>query len=488
MGYDRVGNRHSRSLTDANTALSSKVPTFTDRKYDRNDWVDDNGDATDANGNYDDNGNSLVVPSGDLTSGAIVPSLTSPASADSYDFENRLIQRYDGTTRVTIAYDGDGNRVRKTVVVGSTTTKTDYLVDDQNPTGYAQVLEEIETVNTGTPTLKRQYVYGHSLISENLIGSPTTIHYYGLDGHGNVRFLLNSSGQITDAYNYDAFGILLDQWPATGQTDNRYLYCGEQWDTDLGLYFLRPRYMNPKAGIFWTMDAFQGRQIDPLSLHKYLFCQANPINHVDPSGNDGELGELLLNISIRVGMYANYLVPVAVNTTIALGTLYIATSAVISVDDTYFGGNHTGSLYDLRDASGNLLIIAVFVTEGLQSVALTPPRPGAVPQPSKTIQVSKSQYPESAQHIEEAQAAGKPAILTVDRSTKVQNRAEALKNTPVMRGSDRDEYPPAVFREGGDGSSVRPIDPSDNRGSGAFIGIQLRDVPDGATVKIEVVE
>jgi len=28
------------------------------------------------------------------------------------------------------------------------------------------------------------------------------------------------------------------------------------------------------------------------SLHKYLYCQGNPINMTDPSGNDGDLGSL----------------------------------------------------------------------------------------------------------------------------------------------------------------------------------------------------
>ena len=42
-------------------------------------------------------------------------------------------------TAVTLQYDGDGNRVAKTV--GGMTTR--YLVDDLNPTGYPQVVEEL---------------------------------------------------------------------------------------------------------------------------------------------------------------------------------------------------------------------------------------------------------------------------------------------------------------------------------------------------------
>ena len=45
-----------------------------------------------------------------------------------------------------------------------------------------------------------------------------------------------------------------------------------------------------------------------------------------------------------------------------------------------------------------------------------------------------------------------------------------------------------MFAEGGKGASVRPIDPSDNRGAGASMGNQLRGYPDGTHVKIEIVD
>jgi hypothetical protein len=53
---------------------------------------------------------------------------------------------------------------------------------------------------------------------------------------------------------------------------------------------------------------------------------------------------------------------------------------------------------------------------------------------------------------------------------------------------DRDEYPPAMFKEGGKDSSVRNIDPSDNRDAGACIGNQCRGLPDGTKVDIEVLD
>jgi hypothetical protein len=71
---------------------------------------------------YDANGN--VVASGGKTF--------------AYDSQNQLTSM-NGRT-VQVLYDGDGNRV--TTVSGATTR---YLVDDLNPTGYAQVVEELAT-------------------------------------------------------------------------------------------------------------------------------------------------------------------------------------------------------------------------------------------------------------------------------------------------------------------------------------------------------
>ncbi len=59
-------------------------------------------------------------------------------------------------------------------------------------------------------------------------------------------------------------------------------------------------YLNPNTGRFWTADSYAGNNEDPLSLHKYLYCEANPINHIDPSGHDGDIGELMVEEEIEV--------------------------------------------------------------------------------------------------------------------------------------------------------------------------------------------
>jgi RHS repeat-associated protein len=203
------------------------------------------------------------------------------SQADQYDFENRMVQRTESGKTVTIVYDGDGNRAKKIITTSTNTMTTWFLVDMVNPTGYAQVLEELSIINSQV-AVTRTYSYGHDLISQQqLVGSGWELHFYGYDGHGNTRFLTDVNGSVTDTYDYDAFGNLI---AGTGSTANNYLFTGEQFDPDVGLYFLRARYHNTQTGRFWTMDTWRGDVFNPLSLHKYLYAELDPVNQFDPSG------------------------------------------------------------------------------------------------------------------------------------------------------------------------------------------------------------
>ena len=42
--------------------------------------------------------------------------------------------------------------------------------------------------------------------------------------------------------------------------------------------------MNPTTGTFISMDTYQGSIFEPVSLHKYLYANANPVMYNDPSG------------------------------------------------------------------------------------------------------------------------------------------------------------------------------------------------------------
>jgi RHS repeat-associated protein len=110
-----------------------------------------------------------------------------------------------------------------------------------------------------------------------------TASFYGYDGGGSVRQLTNSASTVTDSYEYDAFG---NEFTVSGSTPNEFMYWGEQFDSDLGLYYLRARYYNPLTGRFMSRDPEDGHTWDPQSLHKYLYAKGDPVNGIDPLGRD----------------------------------------------------------------------------------------------------------------------------------------------------------------------------------------------------------
>ena len=193
-----------------------------------------------------------------------------------YNSENKLIKAtvQNGVlvTEETYTYDYSGNRTSKTTHRSDGVTEyVKYLNDNSSLTN---VLAEIGSEGS----VQAYYTIGADLISQERDGN---VSVYLYDGHGSVVGLANESGVVTDTYSYDAFGNLLKY---TGSTKNCYRYCGEQFDETTGLYYLRARYMDTSTGRFISQDTYQGTINDPVSLHKYLYANANPVMYSDPSG------------------------------------------------------------------------------------------------------------------------------------------------------------------------------------------------------------
>jgi RHS repeat-associated protein/uncharacterized repeat protein (TIGR01451 family) len=240
-----------------------------------------------------------------------------------FDFENRLRSKDGGA--VTITYDGDGNRATKTAQ-GVTTR---YLVDDVNPTGYLQVLEEV-----ASGAVKVEYTYALTVVSQTrmLNGGPQT-RYYVQDAHGNVTGLTDTAGAVTDTYDYDAWGNVVS---SSGVTVNTRLFAGEELDPDVGLINLRARQYNPSTGRFFTLDPldlttsvgpadmklasaiasvtspytrtalellapdhsrWEGRILEPLNWNRTIYANADPVNRFDPTGRDDTIELILIHVA-----------------------------------------------------------------------------------------------------------------------------------------------------------------------------------------------
>ena len=107
--------------------------------------------------------------------------------------------------------------------------------------------------------------------------------YYLKNSHGDVIGQMDENGNVLTSYAYNAFGEQVSAVAIQGgqkSTANRFLYAGEQYDETSGLYYLRARHYDSKAGRFTQEDTYLG---DGRNLYAYV--HSNPLKYVDPTGH-----------------------------------------------------------------------------------------------------------------------------------------------------------------------------------------------------------
>ncbi len=248
FSYDVVGNRLNKTNTPAvNPVLSTSY------SYNNADQLVSESGVTYI---YDLNGSlASKTDSGGMTT-------------YSYDFDGRMVKVTTPTQTLTYAYDVDGNRIESTGPEGTTR----YQVD--NNRSLSQVLAEF----TSDGTITASYTYADDLISMTRDGQT---YWYHFDGLGSTRMLTDSTGAVTDTYDYDAFGSLIAR---TGTTENPFLFTGQQFDANSGFYHLRARYYSANSGRFISSDPYAGDVFAPKTLHKYIYAECDPVEKTDPTG------------------------------------------------------------------------------------------------------------------------------------------------------------------------------------------------------------
>jgi RHS repeat-associated protein len=120
------------------------------------------------------------------------------------------------------------------------------------------------------------------------------------------------------------------------------IYRGEQYDSDLGLYYLRARYYNPATGRFLGRDPLNGKITIPATLHKYLYVGGDPVNWIDPSGRD--MVGYAINLKRAVGA-----VPIlnAISCGVNIGISLSGGSLMVAAGENplLFGANTAATVY-----------------------------------------------------------------------------------------------------------------------------------------------
>ena len=133
-------------------------------------------------------------------------------------------------------------------------------------------------------------------------------------------------------YTYDSWGNIISVKDNAGNviTDqnnigniNPYRYRSYRYDRETNLYYLQSRYYSPEWGRFINSDAFNQTATGTLlSTNMYAYCENNPINKCDPSG------EIAWVIPIIWGIEEALKAIVA--TVITVGAIYTADKVIES--------------------------------------------------------------------------------------------------------------------------------------------------------------
>lgn len=220
---------------------------------------------------YDADGNTVASPLKRMTIAydAVTNATTSVKTADGSSLQFTYGEK---STRV-LKRDGSGKNQRLYV----------------RGTNARPLLEEKHGEGAGG---RATYIYGPS----GLIGMRQDDAVWSIikDHLGSTRTIVDRTGALVAAFAYDPFGnvhVLLGGGP-----DMPYLYTGQEFDAETGLYNFNLRFYDPNIGRFYSIDP-AGQQPSP-----YVYVANAPLRYVDRSGADFGLSLLIaVIIGIVIG-------------------------------------------------------------------------------------------------------------------------------------------------------------------------------------------
>ena len=224
-----------------------------------------------------------------------------------FDLSDRLTTSSDGRT---YTYDADG--ALASVQSGPDQTTYGYngfgeLASVQPPganVGYGRDALGRTSALTSDGTTRRYGYAGtsYALTRTGLSGSAPTEIVRGRDGemlaqasagsavrsgtnvHGDITsWQDNATGAVVGQTRYDPFGTVVE---ATGTTAPANLgFQGDLTDATTGLVDMGFRPYDPRTGRFVSRDTIAGAFGQPVSLNRYAYGNADPVNYLDPDGH-----------------------------------------------------------------------------------------------------------------------------------------------------------------------------------------------------------
>ena len=196
--------------------------------------------------------------------------------------ENRLVEMYNDTAKLTFSYDYMGRRIEKKVFqqtggIWAPQKSLQYVYD-----GY-KLIEEIDTLPDEKPVIRR-YTWQPESQGADLPLVVTDVasnqsYFYTADGNKNISELVDATGNIAAHYEYDPFGKINTQNGAYA-ANNPFRFSSEYFDDETGLVYYNYRYYSPELGRWINRDPIGERG----GVNLYIMVDNSPINKTDLLG------------------------------------------------------------------------------------------------------------------------------------------------------------------------------------------------------------
>jgi RHS repeat-associated protein len=326
--YNALGNKLKDVITDANGSLITKTYAYQNNQLTNITEVNATGKTTSTTLTYDPRGN-------------LIKSKT-PTETETYTYDslNRLTGYTNNRYIYTYTYDGNDNRLQKTVedkylkkveedrVNSLTMRELDEILEDEVYTeegltkSFERLRKQLEDWDNGATceggVINSNYYYTtYTYVNDQTKPNPeilsiyknrnphpdqteiynsnqktnperikTNDNYYLTSKNQTVTAILNPQTQNLSPVTYtNAHGLTNTKTTTTITTsENQFTYTGELKDGN-NLIYLRARYYNPKYQIFLTKDTHKGTLSDPLTQNQYIYANNNPTKYTDPSGH-----------------------------------------------------------------------------------------------------------------------------------------------------------------------------------------------------------
>jgi RHS repeat-associated protein len=204
-------------------------------------------------------------------------------SSYSYNGRGQLIGVRKGGLTIEYEYDPLGRRIGKRV--GGVTTRFQWAG--------TQLLSE--STDDGNKVVRRDYVFCPEFLTPLAFREGPSVYNIHCGRLQEPLCVTDSNGQVVWKADYLSFGRAIASVEKIRQPLR---LPGQYCDDETGLYYAVARYYDPSVGRFLSMDT---RRVPGTSLNYYTYCDGDPVNRVDPTGEISlTLGTVLIAVGIGI--------------------------------------------------------------------------------------------------------------------------------------------------------------------------------------------